>query len=146
MKRSSFILLLGLVAVIAGYGFFYFSGMAKHRVALQNSPPELTWVKSEFQLTDAAFTKVCQLHLDYMPHCKEMCARIDKLNLELESLVLQTNAITSDIEMKMTEASQLRLECQKMLLHHFYEVSRQMPPQQGKRYLALMRQQSVLSK
>lgn len=113
---------------------------------LQSSPPELAWVKFEFQLNDAAFTKVCQLHLDYMPHCKKMCDRIDKLNMELESLVLQTNAITPDIETKMTEAAGLRLECQKMLLQHFYEVSRQMPPQQGQRYLAMMRQQSVLSK
>ncbi|MEO7678768.1 MAG: hypothetical protein ABIV39_18600 [Verrucomicrobiota bacterium] len=146
MKRSSFILLLGLVVAVAGYSFFYFPGTTQPRAAVQSSPPELAWVKSEFKLSDSEFTKICQLHLDYMPHCKEMCDRIDKLNMELEGLVLQTNAITSDIEMKMTEASQLRLECQKMLLHHFYEVSRQMPLPQGKRYLTMMRQQTALSK
>lgn len=146
MKRLSFILLLGLVVAVAGYCLFYFSGTAKHRDALQNSPPELAWLKSEFQLNDAEFTKVCQLHLAYMPHCQEMCDRIDKLNVEINGLVMQTNAITPAIEKKMGEAAQLRLECQKMLLNHFYDVSRQMPPPQAKRYLAMMRQQTVLSK
>ncbi|MEP6664174.1 MAG: hypothetical protein ABJC04_10980 [Verrucomicrobiota bacterium] len=146
MKRATFILLLGLVLAVAGYCLFYFTGSFRHRDALQNSPPELAWLKSEFQLNDAEFTKVCQLHLAYTPHCEEMCRRIDKLNAELSVLVLQTNAMTPDIEKKMTEAAQLRLECQKMLLNHFYEVSREMPSPQDKRYLSMMRQQTVLSK
>lgn len=146
MKRATFILLLGFGLAVAGYCLFYFTGSMRHREALQNSPLELAWLKSEFQLNDAEFTQVRQLHLAYTPHCEEMCRRIDKLNAELSVLVLQTNAITPEIEKKMTEAAQLHLECQKMLLNHFYDVSRQMPSQQGKRFLAIMRQKTVLSK
>ena len=145
MKRSRLIFLLGLLLAIAAYCAFYFSGTAERKKLLHSETPELAWLKTEFKLSDAEFTKVCQLHFSYTPHCEEMCRRIEKVSAELSQLVTQSNAVTPEIEKKMEEAAELRLECQKMMLAHFYEVSLSMPPEQGKRYLTMMQRQTSLS-
>lgn len=38
----------------------------------------------------------------------------------------------------------MRSECQAEMLKHFFEVSRAMPPEQGKRYLAWVQEQTCL--
>ena len=53
--------------------------------------------------------------------------------------------MTPQIESLLNESAQLRAECQAKMLQHFYEVSRAMPPAQGKRYLAWVHQQTILS-
>jgi hypothetical protein len=73
-----------------------------------------------------------------------MCRRIDAKNAELKDLLAKTNTLTPDIEKKLTEAAELRLECQKAMLKHFLEVSQTMPPEEGKRYLAWVQERTFL--
>jgi hypothetical protein len=60
-------------------------------------------------------------------------------------LLAATNSVNPEIEKTLAEAAQLRAQCQKEMLQHFYEVSRTMPPDQGKRYLAWMQEQTILA-
>jgi hypothetical protein len=106
--------------------------------------PELAWLKQEFHLDDAEFARISQLHEQYLAGCAERCRRIDLKNQELTKLLTATNTITPEIERLLSDAAQLRAECQKNMLQHFYEVSRTMPADQSKRYLAWVHEQTIV--
>jgi hypothetical protein len=145
MSRSLLILLSGLA--VAGLGYFgvYSAGTANH-CSMEKSPaPELAWLKEEFHLNDAEFNRISHLHEQYLAGCAERCRRIDLKNQQLTRLLTTTNAVTPDIERLLSEAALLRAECQKTMLQHFYDVSRTMPPDQGKRYLSWVQQQTIVS-
>jgi hypothetical protein len=145
MIRSITILVAGLIVGGAAYVSLYFAGTSARREMLQSQTPELHWLKKEFNLSDAEFDRISRLHHGYLPQCAEMCARIAAKSAELKRLISQTNVMTVEIEGKLAEASQLRLECQKRMLQHFYEVSRTMRADQGKRYLVWVQDKTFLS-
>jgi len=87
-------------------------------------------------LSDIDFSRVAEMHKAYLAGCAERCRLIDEKNEHLKELLATTNTITPEIEKALSEAALLRADCQKKMLQHFYEVSRTMPPEQGKRYLA----------
>ncbi len=144
MKRAALIFGLGLILAGAAYCGFYFLGSAPKRDLMESPAPELAWLRTEFHLSEAEFERVSRLHSAYRPHCEERCRRIAAKNAELKALLSQTNGVTAEIEKKLTEASELRLECQKAMLRHFLEVSQTMPPEQGKRYLAWVTEKTLL--
>jgi hypothetical protein len=135
MTRGAVILAAGLIFGLCAYCGLYFAGTASHRALMQEDAPELFWLKKEFNLSDAEFRRITELHAGYLPQCAAMCQRIDAKNTELQELLSRTDGLTPEIEAKLAEAGQLRVECQKNMLRHFLEVSRSMPPSQGKRYL-----------
>src|SRR5262245_20235184 len=128
MKRTAVILIVGLVAAVAGYCALYYCGTKKHREMMQSSAPELAWLKNEFRLTDAEFDRIAKLHEGYMPRCAELCRRIAEKNSELRHIVSSTHVDAKAVEQKLKEAGELRVECQQNMFNHFLEVSRQMPP------------------
>jgi hypothetical protein len=144
MKRSILIGFLGLGVAAAAYCGFYFIGSAPQRDLANNPAPELAWLRKEFNLTDLEFNRISELHAAYRPGCAERCRRIAAKNAELKALLGKTNVMTSEIEKKLTEASELRLECQKAMLKHFIEVSKTMPPDQGQRYLVWIEERTLL--
>jgi hypothetical protein len=144
MKRGALILMLGGVLGLGAYCGFYFAGTASHRALLESEKPELEWLKKEFNLADSAFDRVVRLHDAYKTECAEMCRRIDAKNQELKELLAKADHVTPGIEAKLVEAGQLRLQCQKNMLRHFLEVSRNMPPDQGRRYLAWVQEKTFL--
>ena len=144
MKRSGLILVLGLALAGAAYCGFYFLGSAAERNLMESPVPELAWLRKEFNLNGAEFKRISELHAAYRPGCEERCRRIAAKNSELKALLAQTNALTLEIEKKLTEAAELRLECQRAMLKHFIEVSKTMPPEQGKRYLVWVEERTFL--
>jgi hypothetical protein len=143
MKRAWIILVAGLLAGAAGYSGLYFASTSKSRCLEHCKSPELAWLKAEFNLNDAEYARICEMHKGYMAGCAERCRRIDEKNAHLKHLLASTNAITPEIEKTLAEAAELRGECQKEMLRHFYEVSRTMPPEQGKRYLAWVQERTI---
>ena|ERR1051326_870764 len=144
MKRGALILIFGVVLGFCAYCGFYLAGTASHRALLQSPTPELEWLKKEFSLPDAEFDRVVRLHDAYKIECADMCRRIDAKNAELKQLLATATALTPAIETNLAEAAQLRAQCQKNMLRHFLEVSRNMPPAQGKRYLAWVQAKTFL--
>jgi len=118
--------------------------MSAHRTPADGAHPELSWLKKEYHLTDAQFAQIAQLHDVYLPKCAEMCRRIDKQNAKVQQLLAATNAVTAEIKESLAEAARLRAECETAMLQHFFETSRQMPPGQGKRYLAWVQNETLL--
>ena len=144
MKRSWLILFGGLVAGLIAYTCIYLHATSIQRSTAQTSHPELTWLRNEYRLTDGQFAAVVQLHDSYLPKCAAMCGRIDDQNAKVQQLLAAANAVTPEIKEALAEAGRLRAECETAMLQHFYETSRQMPPEQGKRYLAWVQGQTLL--
>jgi hypothetical protein len=136
MRHPWLILIGGLVAALLAYGGSFFMGSAPKRCLMNSKTPELAWLKKEFQLPDAELERISRLHEAYLAGCAERCLRIDAKNDEAKRLLAQANAVTLEVEKALQEAALLRAGCQKAMLEHFYEVSRTMPPEQGRRYLA----------
>lgn len=137
--------MLGLGLAVAAYFGFYYAGTARSRQLEANREPELAWLRQEFHLSDAEFARVSQMHAAYLQGCAERCRLIDEKNEHLKALLAATNAVTPEIARTLQEAAELRADCQSKMLQHFYEVSRTMPPEQGRRYLAWVQEQTVLA-
>src|SRR5262245_29201309 len=135
MSRSAKLILVAAIvlgaAVLAYFGAMHFS--AKHMAA----DDDLAWLRREFRLNEAETRRVRQLHDGYLPKCREMCGRIAAKQKEVEA-ALANGTNTTSAEQKLVELGTLRAECQAQMLRHFEEVSRAMPAEQGKRYLAEM--------
>ena len=144
MKSATVILTVGLVVGASAFCGFYYLGTASPRELAKAQTPELAWLKSEFNLTDAELAGITKLHEAYQPHCEEMCRRINAQNKRLKLLLAATNQMTAEIEAAIGESAKLRGECQRDMLAHFLEVSRTMPPEQGKRYSTWIQERTVL--
>jgi len=142
MKRGFVILGLGVVGAAIAYCCCYFAGTAASREWLRHQQPELAWLKHEFKLSDAEFARILELHQAYVPNCRERCARVEELNEKLTKAIGATTQLTPEIEQLLAERARTRADCQTEMLKHFFEVSHTMPPEQGKRYLAWVQEQT----
>lgn len=145
MKRGPLILVLGVVGAVVAYCCVYLMGTAKPRAMMQSPIPELAWLKHEFNLGDAEFKRISELHAGYLPQCMELCRRIDELNNKLSNALAIATHVTPELEELLNERAQMRARCQAEMLKHFFEVRRTMPPEQGRRYLAWARDNTCLS-
>ncbi len=143
MRQTRSVLVFGVVLAVATFIAIFFFGTARHRSLERSAQPELAWMKDEFHLSDETFNHVVQLHAAYMPKCAEMCRRIDEKSGRLHQLLQATNVMTDEIKQALSDAAQVRQECQTAMLEHFYEVSRAMPPEEGKRYLAWVQRRTL---
>jgi hypothetical protein len=144
MKRGLLILALGVVGAVVAYCCVYLMGTAKPRAMMQSPQPELAWLKHQFNLGDAEFKRISELHAGYLPQCKERCLRIDELDNKLSEVLTSATQVTPEIEKLLNERAQMRATCQAEMLKHFFEVSRTMPPEQGRRYFAWARDNTCL--
>jgi hypothetical protein len=132
MSRAARTVLSGiLIAAVVG-ALAYVCTM--RLCARQMAADDLSWLQREFRLGDAEMQRVRQLHEGYMPKCREMCGKIAQKQGEVEKALERGEAPDA----KLMELAALRAQCQAQMLRHFEEVSRAMPPEQGKRYLSEM--------
>jgi len=143
MKRSLVIALLGVGLAGASYGFLVGNRAVAIRELERTYGPELAWIRTEFELDDATFERVRLLHEAYKPVCATLCSRIDAQHQRLTQLMKSAEGVTPEITRVVTEANTLRAQCQTEMLRHFFEVSRAMPAEQGRRYLAWMHSQTL---
>ncbi len=138
MNRS-LILLLGALALGAGiFAGSYFVAQRASVMCCAQPADDLSWLRTEFYLSDAEMARIRQLHEGYLPKCAEMCQKIAAKKSELESALGNGTNLTAEAQMKLDEIAALRSQCQAQMLEHFATVSQAMPPEQGRRYLAEM--------
>lgn len=142
MKRGLFILILGFVLAGVGYACIYQTCTSSTRTLEQTDVPELAWLRQEFNLTETEFKDVSELHFAYLPKCREMCRQIDAQNATLQKLLGNATNETPQIDEALAAAARLRSECQRMMLNHFFEVAKSMPSDQGRRYLAWVKEKA----
>jgi hypothetical protein len=100
-------------------------------------------MQQEFGLQAGEFERVRELHEAYKPVCAGYCAEIDQQYGKLERLLESGTGVTAEMEQVIAEANRLRSRCQTAMLEHFFQVSQAMSPEQGKRYLAWMHEQTL---
>lgn len=144
MRKGTAILLLGLLAGLCAFAGFYLLRTAPTRNLLRQPQPELAWLKIEFNLSDTEFDRVQKLHDAYLPACAERCRHIDEQSEKLRHLLAASTNMTPEIRAVLSERARLRADCEAEMLEHFLQVSRAMPPVQGRRYLAWVEQQTFL--
>lgn len=137
-------MVLGLVVGAIAYAGVYFTGTARSRQMLQCPQPELAWLKQEFHLSDAAYAHLVKLHDGYLPKCEERCRQVAAVNIKLERALADSSSVTPEVKQLLDKQALLLAKCQAEMLEHFYEVSRTMPPEEGKRYLAWVQQKTCL--
>ena len=135
MKRGILVLLTAFLAGIIAYWIGYRAQTSAQGALANSAAPEIVWLKSEFRMGDIEFERIARLHAEYKPHCKEMSRRIDQHNKQANELIQSRNQMTPQIESLLLSGAQLRAECQRDMLRHFYAVAAQMPPAQARRYL-----------
>jgi hypothetical protein len=141
MRRGWIILGVGLVAACVAYWVAYLIGSAEPRRLLRSERPELAWLKHEFRLSESEFDRIAALHEAYLPRCEEMCRQIVEQEARLDAALAVATGMNPEIEGALAESARLRSECWKNMLEHFFEVSRMMSPQAGRRYLEWAREQ-----
>lgn len=138
MRRPLLILPAGLLAGLLAFALAYWWQTREHAHLLATPQSELAWLRHEFHLTDAQFDRIAALHADYRPTCATLCRRIAEQNDLLREAVLRTNAVTPKISALVAETGRVRDDCRAAMLAHLYAVAREMPPEEGRRYLGLM--------
>lgn len=145
MNRSLVILIGALALGAAVFAGSYFAARHATMACCIQADDDLSWLRTEFHLSDAEMARVRDLHEGYRPRCAEMCAKIAAKKSELEAALAQGTNVTPEIQVKLNELAALRALCQAQMLEHFVTVSQAMPPEQGKRYLAEMKELTLNS-
>lgn len=139
MRRAILILLSMLVLGTGVFTLAYVMAGRLYMDHLRRAGDDLDWLQREFSLSGADLERVRRLHEGYLPQCGEMCRRIAEKKRELEHVLDGSTNFSAEAELKLKEVAALRAQCQAQMLRHFYEVSRTMSPEQGRRYLAEMK-------
>jgi len=139
MNRSLIILIGALTLGAAVFSGSYFTVRHATMACCAKPADDLSWLQTEFHLSDAEMVHIRQLHAGYRPKCAEICAKIAKKQRELDTILGAGTNTTADAQIKLGEIAALRAQCQAQMLAHFEDVSRAMPQAQGERYLAEMK-------
>jgi hypothetical protein len=142
MRRALIILMLGAGLGLLAAAGTYWSLTAGHRALLRQEQPELAWLRAEFQISPGDFARISELHQAYLPRCAELCQRIAEREARIRELLDEADRLTPEIEGLLREAAETRVECQRNMLEHFFQVSRAMPAEQGRRYLAWVKEKT----
>lgn len=143
MKKAFIVLFVAASAAFAGYSISYHCATAPAAAMLTKPGGEMEWLKCEYHLTDAQFARIQQLHQDYAPTCDLMCEKITKANNRLDELVSTNRTVTPEVAAAMKECLAAQADCRQAMLGHVYAVSAEMAPQDGARYLQMMKARIV---
>lgn len=131
------LLLLGMLCLAAAAGYFLvrpWSNGLTPKPAVSDSTG-LQWLQREYGLTDAQFQRIKQEHDTYHPRCMEMCEEIRLANARVAELLVNSTAMTPEVEAALKEAEATYARCRATMLAHVYRVAALMPPEAGRRYI-----------
>jgi len=131
--------ILGIAILVGTIAFLIASYVQSERIEKPQEPNELTWLRGEFHLNEQQFQKIKALHDSYMLQCAKMCQAIAESNNRLDVLISAHHEVTPEIVTAIKNSSQVQNECQTSMLEYFYSVSREMNPEDGKKYLEEMK-------
>jgi hypothetical protein len=134
------LVLLGLSAAL-GFGAFW-AGTRTETPTCGEAPQchtDLDWLKREYSLSDEVSARVRDLHEAYNPGCEALCARVLENRKHIDKLASGGEGYSPELDAALREAANLRFASQRLYLQHAHAVAAAMPPEQGQRYLAMMR-------
>lgn len=140
MKRALVIVLAALVLGAATY-FLCFRMATRPLRQMASVDNELVWLATEFRLSPEQTKRVEELHSAYEPRCMAMCRKIADNNAQLDRLIAEGRTLTPEMERLLRDSAEIQIECRREMLAHIYAVAAVMPPEQGARYIGLLKMQ-----
>lgn len=137
--RSLVILVIAVAVAIAGYALYYSSATAQAKAMLREPAGEMEWLRREFRLSDAQFERIEKLHREYAPTCAVMCEKIARSNERLDARMSANTTPTPEVRAALHESAAVQEECRQAMLGHVYAICAEMSPEQGARYLKMMK-------
>lgn len=98
----------------------------------------MAWLRSDFHLTDEQFAAIRKLHESYAGTCDEHCRAIRGAAKARDALKAASANDPAAIAAAERRWQELRTECEAAITQHVCQVAALMPPEEGKRYLALV--------
>jgi hypothetical protein len=138
MNRSLAIVLGALALGVALFSGSYLVGQRLCQFCVTQPPGSLDWMQKEFHLNAAEMVRIQKLHADYLSQCNLMCGMVAAKKQEVTAALNGATNVSPVAEQKLAELAACRAQCQSRMLRYFVEVSRTMPPAEGRRYLAEM--------
>ncbi len=136
MKKP--IMVLGLALAVGILSYLLSLSYFNEKSALRD---EVSWLKQEFGLTESQYAEVRRLHEAFMPICEIHCTEYMKARTVLTNLLKESTAMTPEIEKALEAVQKIETECKRAFLKHGFEVAAVMTPEQGARYLAMIKEQ-----
>ena len=139
------LVLLGLVIAIgaASYYICYHRAMTSMVVTPDGTDAELAWLKREFVLDPAQYEKVIALHHAYRPVCAGHCTRYVEAHRRLADLLKSNTKWSPETDVAFAEKARIQSECHASMLKYAYDVAACMTPEQGRRYLEMIKMQLI---
>lgn len=138
MKRPLVILLTALVLGAALFAGSYAVSRRLCEVCMVPPAGSLDWLQKEYHLDAGEMARIQKLHEDYVSQCAVMCRNVAAKKQELAAALDNATNVNPLAEQKLSELAACRAQCQTHMLQYFAAVSRNMPPAEGRRYLAEM--------
>lgn len=144
MKR--FLILLGLVVAVGTVSYYVCFHRAMASVVVvtpDGTDAELAFLKREFALTPAQYDKVLALHHAYSPVCADHCTRYMTAHRRLADRLKSQTAWSPEASALIAEQARVQGECHASMLKYAYDVAACMSPEQGRRYLEMIKMQLI---
>jgi len=130
--------LLLAIAMAAGFaGYRAGCDPAMHEQACRSDT--MAWLRQEFHLTDAQYAAIDELHRGYTASCDEHCRAIREAMQARDALESAKPADPAAIAAAGRRVRELSGRCETALLRHLGQVAALMSPEDGRRYLGMMR-------
>jgi hypothetical protein len=97
----------------------------------------MQWLRTDFQLTDAQFAAIWQLHESYAGTCEEHCRMIREAS-RARAVLEAAQGDAATLAAANQKVQELRQVCETAITRHVREVAALMPPEDGRRYLAMV--------
>ena len=138
MNRSLIIVLGALALGVALFGGSYVASQRVCEACVAQPAGSLDWLRTEYHLNDAEMARIEKLHENYISQCNVMCQTVAAKEQELADTLNNTTNISAATEQKLSELAACRAQCQSKMLQYFVQVSQNMAPEEGRRYLTGM--------
>jgi hypothetical protein len=127
---------IAALAAVACALAFHFSGDPTLKAAVAKRDA-LEWLRAEFQLTDAQFAKIRQLHESYSIVCEKHCMDIMEAARARDEL-RKTSTDAAALAAANQRVEELRQVCETAIAAHVRQCAAEMSPAARDRYLALV--------
>lgn len=123
MKNFWLSVLIVVAAGAVSFGAFFVMNDAPELRRAARQHDAMAWLRVEFQLDDAQFAAIKQLHDDYGLVCEQHCNAIMRARRQ---------------QAPAEQVAALEQVCVSSMTEHFRQVAALMPAGQGERYLAIV--------
>lgn len=139
MKRILLVIASGLAAALLSQALWF--GLRSPEMTNSN-PNDLSWLKSELQLSEAQYTRICAIHENSSTRIALLASQVSKMKQELDSFEEHRRS-TGEIDfLKFARFVEMRravdLECKESTRQVVQASAGQMTPEQRDQYLRLI--------